>query len=95
MGLRLRVKSSFGPIHVRTPGHFGPIPFWSSRFEPVHFGPISGVCRFGPVLMGRFGSLYFIQFKQAIKSFISWPDLFCTVLLIIFFLAYPIFLCCK
>ena len=49
------VTGRFGPIPVRTPGRFGPIPFRSGRF-----GPILEVGRFGPVLVGRFGPLYFI-----------------------------------
>ena len=41
---------------------FGPISFRSGRFGLDRFGPISGVCRFGPVLVDRFGPLYFIHF---------------------------------
>ena len=48
------VTGRFGPIPVRTPGRFGPIPFRSGRF-----GPILEVGRFGPILVGRFGPLYF------------------------------------
>ena len=51
----LSVTGRFGPIPVRTPGRFGPIPFRSGRF-----GPILEVGRFGPILVGRFGPLYFI-----------------------------------
>ena len=43
----------FGPIPVRTPGHFG---------RPDRFGPISEVGCFGPILVGRFGtSLYSVK----------------------------------
>ena len=58
------VTGRFGPIPVRTSGRFGPIPFRSGRF-----GPILEVGRFGPVLVGRFGPLYFIQFFLGINSF--------------------------
>ena len=51
------VTDRFGPIPVRTPGRFGPIPFRSGRF-----GPISGVSRFGPILVGHFGPPHFIQY---------------------------------
>ena len=50
-----RVTGCFGPIPVRTPVRFGPIPFQSGRF-----GPILEVGRFGSILVGRFGPLYFI-----------------------------------
>ena len=50
----------FGPIHVRISGRFGPIPFRSGRFGLGRFGPIIEVGRFGPILVGRFGPLYFI-----------------------------------
>ena len=36
-------------------GRFGPIPVRSGRFGQGRFGPISGVCRFGPTEVGRFG----------------------------------------
>ena len=49
------------PIPVRTPGRFGPIPFRSGRFGLGRFGPILEVGRFGPILVGRFGPLYFIK----------------------------------
>ena len=49
-------------IPVRTLGRFGPIPFRSGRFGLGRFGPILEVGRFGPVLVGRFGPLYFIYF---------------------------------
>ena len=58
--LQEEVTGRFGPIPVRTPGRFGPIPFRSGRFGLGHFGPILEVGRFGPVLVGRFGPLYFI-----------------------------------
>ena len=48
------------PIPVRTPGCFGPIPFQSGRFGLGRFGPILEVGRFGQILVGRFGPLYFI-----------------------------------
>ena len=54
------VTGRFGPIPFRTPGRFGPIPFRSGRFGLGHFGPISGLGRFGPTLAGRFGPLYLI-----------------------------------
>ena len=54
------VTGRFGPIPVRTPGRFGPIPFRSGRFGLGRFGPILEVGRFGPILVGRFGPLYFI-----------------------------------
>ena len=54
-----RVRGYFGPIPVWTPGPFGPIPFRSGRFSLGHFCPISGVSRFGPILAGHFGPLYF------------------------------------
>ena len=57
-----RVTGRFGPIPVRTTGRFGPIPFRSGRFGLGRFGPILEVGRFGPVLVGRFGPLYFIYF---------------------------------
>ena len=53
-------NGSFGPISVWTPGRFGPILFRSGRFGLSRFGPILEVCRFGPILVGRFGPLYFI-----------------------------------
>ena len=53
------VTGHFGPIPVRTPGRIGPIPFRSGRFCLGCFGLISGVGRFGPILAGRFGPLYF------------------------------------
>ena len=56
------VTGRFGPIPVRSPGRFGPIPFRSGRFGLGRFGPILEVGRFGPVLVGRFGPLYFIYF---------------------------------
>ena len=56
----LMVTGRFGPIPVRTPGRFGPIPFRSGRFGLGRFGPILEVGRFGPILVGRFGPLYFI-----------------------------------
>ena len=37
------------------PGRFGPIPVWSGRFGPGHFGPISGMSRFAPTGAGHFG----------------------------------------
>ena len=46
---------SLGTIPVRTPGRFDPIPFPSGRF-----GPILGVGRFSPILVGRFGLLDFL-----------------------------------
>ena len=52
-------NGSFRSYPVRTPGRFGPIPFRSGRFGPGRFGPISGVSCFGPILVGRFGPLYF------------------------------------
>ena len=55
-----RVTGCFGPIPVWTPGRFGPIPSWSGPFGLWRFRSISGVGRFGPVLTGRFGPLYFI-----------------------------------
>ena len=54
------VTGRFGPIPVRTPGRFCPIPFRSGRFGLGRFGLISRVGRFGPILAGRFGPLYFI-----------------------------------
>ena len=54
------VTGRFGPIPVRTPGRFGPIPFRSGRFGLGRFGPTLEVGRFGPILVGRFGPLYFI-----------------------------------
>ena len=57
------VTGRFGPIPVRTPGRFGPIPFRSGRFGLGRFGPILEVGRFDPVLVGRFGPLYFIYFS--------------------------------
>ena len=54
------VTGRFGPIPVRTPGRFGPIPFRSGRFGLGRFGPISGMGRFGLILVGRFGPLYLI-----------------------------------
>ena len=51
----IMVTGRFGPIPVRTPGRFGPISFRSGRF-----GLILEVGRFGPILVGRFGPLYFI-----------------------------------
>ena len=48
-------NGSFRSFPVRTPGRFGPIPFRSGRF-----GPISGVSRFGQILVGRFDPLYFL-----------------------------------
>ena len=53
------VTGHFGPIPFRTPGRFGPIPFRSGRFGLGCFGPNSGVSRFGPTGMGRFGLFYF------------------------------------
>ena len=47
-----KVTGRFGPIPVRTPGRFG----------LGRFGPILEVGRFGPVVVGRFGPLYFIYF---------------------------------
>ena len=47
----------FGPISIRTPGRFGPIPFKSGRFGLGRFGPISVVGRFGPILVGRVNPL--------------------------------------
>ena len=58
----LGVTGRFGPIPVRTLGRFGPIPFRSGRFGLGRFGPISRVGRFGPILAGCFGPLYFINF---------------------------------
>ena len=49
------VTGHFGPIPVRTPGRFGPIPFLSGGFSPI-----SGMGRFGLILVGRFGPLYLI-----------------------------------
>ena len=41
-----------------SPDCFDPIPIRSGRFNPGHFGPISGVSRFGPVSkVGRFGPI--------------------------------------
>ena len=54
------VTSRFGPIPVRTPGRFGPIPFRSGRFGLGRFRPISGVGRFDPILVSRFGPIYII-----------------------------------
>ena len=59
------VTGRFGPLPVRTPGRFGPIPFRSGRF-----GPILKVGRFGPLLVGRFGPLYFIYFFGNKKFFL-------------------------
>ena len=56
----LRVTGRFGPIPVRTLGRFGPIPFRSGHFGLGCFGRILEVGRFGPVLVGCFGPLYFI-----------------------------------
>ena len=38
-------------------GRFGPIPVRSGRFGPGRFDPISGVSRFDPVGVGRFGPI--------------------------------------
>ena len=54
------VMGRFGSIPVRTPGRFGPIPFRSGRFGPGRFGPILNVGRYGHIMVGRFGPLYFI-----------------------------------
>ena len=56
------VTGRFGPIYVRTPGRFASFSFRSGRFGLSHFGPILGAGRFGPILVGRFGLLYFIKF---------------------------------
>ena len=58
-----RVTGCFGPIPFRTPDRFGPITFRSGHFALGlgRFGPISGVGHFGPILVGRFGLLYFLQ----------------------------------
>ena len=56
----VEVTGRFGPIPVRTPGRFGPIPFRSGCFGLGRFGPILEVGRFVPILVGRFGPLYFI-----------------------------------
>ena len=37
------------------PDRFGPIPIRSCCFGSGHFGPISGMSRFGPTGAGRFG----------------------------------------
>ena len=42
---------------VLNPGRFCPIPVRSGRFDPGRFGPNSGVSRFGPIGVGRFGSI--------------------------------------
>ena len=55
------VTGRFGPIPIRTPGRFGPIPFWSGCFGLGRLSLISGVGRFSPILVGRFGPLHFIQ----------------------------------
>ena len=47
------VRGRFSPIPVRTLSRFGPMPFRSGSF-----GPISGVGRFGLILVG-FGSLLY------------------------------------
>ena len=64
------VTGRFGPIPVRTAGRFGSIPFRSGRFGLGRFGPILEVGRFGPVLVGRFGLLYFIYFLGNKKFFL-------------------------
>ena len=53
-------NGSFRSYSRSDPGSFGPIPFRSGRFGMGRFGPISRVGRFGPILAGRFGPLYFI-----------------------------------
>ena len=55
-----KVTGRFGPIPIRTPGRFGPIPFRSGHFGLGRFDPILEVGRFGPILVGRYGPLYFI-----------------------------------
>ena len=57
----MTVTGRFGPFPVRTPGRFGPIPIRLGLFGLGRFGPISGVGHFGPILVGRFGPLYFLQ----------------------------------
>ena len=42
---------------LTNPGRFGPIPVRSDCFGPGRFGPFSGVSRFGPVGVGRFGPI--------------------------------------
>ena len=74
LSLLHQVTGCFGPIPVRTPGRFGPIPFRSGRFGLGLFGPISGVVRFGPILEGRFGPLYFIYFFLINNFFSAKPD---------------------
>ena len=68
----ITVTGRFSPIPVRTPGRFGPIPFRSGRFGLGHFGPISGVGRFGQTLAGRFGTFHFIWIFKCLKLF--WVD---------------------
>ena len=43
-----------GSYPVWTPGRFGPIPVWSCCF-----GLILGVGQFGPILVGRFGPIFY------------------------------------
>ena len=64
------VTGRFGPIPVRTPGRFGPIPFRPGRFGLGRFGPILEVGRFGLLLVGHFGPLYFIYFLGNKKFFL-------------------------
>ena len=56
MAPRCNVMGHFGPIPVRTPGGFGPIPFGSGRF-----GPILGVGRFGSILVDP---LFYIVYRK-------------------------------
>ena len=62
------VTGRFGLIPVRTPGCFSPIPFRSGCC-----GLILEVGVFVPILVGRFGLLYFIQIFQVIKVFLASP----------------------
>ena len=53
----------FGPIFVRTPGPFGPIPFLSGHFGLGRFSPISGGGLFRPNFGGSFRpTLIYIDF---------------------------------
>ena len=64
------VTGRFSPFPIRTPGRFGPIPFWSGRFGQGRFGSILGVGRFGPILVGHFGPLILFSYLDE-KSFLS------------------------